>query len=65
MNKKIDWVNHTFEFAVVLIGILLAFQLNTCSSENKQNTTINIHLSEIKEETESNQKNLEAIISQS
>ncbi|MEM9824808.1 MAG: hypothetical protein AAF985_27225 [Bacteroidota bacterium] len=31
MNKDTDWVNHTFEFAVVLIGILIAFQLNRCS----------------------------------
>ncbi len=52
--KKIDWLNHGLEFIVVIIGILIAFQLNKCSTENQQAKTINMHLSQIKEETEFN-----------
>lgn len=54
MKKKIDWLNHTLEFVVVVIGILLAFQLNKCSSDRKEASTIQTHIEQIKEETKFN-----------
>jgi hypothetical protein len=53
-EKKIDWLNHGLEFIVVIIGILIAFQLNKCGTENEQTKTINMHLNQIKEETKFN-----------
>lgn len=54
LNKEkyhIDWLNHALEFIVVVIGILLAFQLNKCSDENKNKKIIKNHLYQIYEET--------------
>jgi len=56
---KIDWLNHSLEFFVVIIGILLAFQLNKCSTDGQQKKTVDIHLEQIKEETKQNKKSLE------
>lgn len=56
-KKKIDWLNHSLEFFVVIIGILIAFQLNECSTKKAENKTIATHLAEIKEETEFNKVN--------
>lgn len=63
-NKKyrIDWLNHSLEFFVVVIGILLAFQLNKCSSENNQQKVIDSHLQQIIEETEFNKKSFERAV---
>ena len=54
MKRKIDWLNHFLEFIVVVIGILLAFQLNTCSSNKKEARTIQNHIEQIAEETKFN-----------
>ena len=61
-KPKIDWLNHVLEFLVVIIGILLAFQLNKCSANRQQNANVDIHLSEIIKETESNKYFLEEAI---
>ncbi len=61
-KKHIDWLNHGLEFIVVIIGILIAFQLNKCSAENQQEKTITTHLEQIKEETEINRKFLESAL---
>lgn len=61
-GQKIDWLNHTLEFFVVIIGILIAFQLNKCSSDNEQSSTIEIHLSEILKETKLNKTSFENAI---
>lgn len=53
-RQKIDWLNHSLEFIVVIVGILIAFQLNKCSSEKEQKSTIDIHSSEIHKETQLN-----------
>ncbi len=58
-GKKIDWLNHGLEFIVVIIGILIAFQLNKCGTENEQAKTINMHLQQIKDETKFNKYFLE------
>jgi len=65
MTKKklrIDWLNHGLEFIVVIIGILIAFQLNKCSSENQQEKTVDIHLEQIRQEAEFNKKTLESAL---
>jgi len=59
MKQRIDWLNHSLEFVVVIIGILIAFQLNQCSTERNQNKTIKTHLEQIKQETEHNKAVLE------
>jgi ribosomal protein S17E len=61
-SKKIDWLNHLLEFTVVVIGILLAFQLNTCREDRKESTLVNEHIKNIIEESEFNQRNLEYAI---
>ncbi len=66
MSKiRIDWLNHALEFFVVIIGILIAFQLNQYSLEKEQRQTIGNHLTQIKEETEFNKKSLQRAISYS
>ena len=55
MRKKIDWLNHTLEFLVVLIGILIAFQLNQCSENKDKAELIKSHLSEIEAECNENE----------
>ncbi len=61
--KKIDWLNHFLEFIVVIIGILIAFQLNTCAVEKKQSKLIESHFTNILEETEFNRRNITSSIS--
>jgi len=53
-KRKIDWLNHGLEFTVVIIGILLAFQLNTCSERRKDNKIVKTHLDQLIEETSLN-----------
>lgn len=53
-KRKIDWLNHLLEFAVVVVGILLAFQLNTCSENKKEDTLVSSHISKVVEETKFN-----------
>lgn len=57
-SKKIDWLNHFLEFIVVIIGILIAFQLNTCSIEKKQSEILDKHIANIIDETEFNHKRI-------
>jgi hypothetical protein len=58
-SKKIDWLNHLLEFVVVVIGILLAFQLNTCSENKNEANLVDEHIKNIIEETQFNKRNLE------
>lgn len=57
---NIDWYNHAIEFLVVIVGILLAFQINQCASHKQQSQIISNHLAQIKEETSMNKASLEA-----
>jgi len=61
-TKKIDWLNHFLEFIVVVIGILLAFQLNTCREEQKEEKLVNEHIENIIKESQFNQGNLKSSI---
>lgn len=58
MKKKIDWLNHTLEFMVVLIGILIAFQLNKCSENKSKADLLKSHLNYIEIECKENTQRL-------
>lgn len=64
-TKKIDWLNHTLEFIVVVIGILLAFQLNTCRESKKEQLLVQEHVENILEETKFNRLQVDASITNS
>ncbi|XOV78047.1 MAG: DUF6090 family protein [Aestuariibacter sp.] len=61
-KQKIDWLNHGLEFVVVVVGILLAFQLNQWSEERKQGELIDQHIANLLEETRFNSMMLEGAI---
>lgn len=63
-NRKINWLNHSLEFLVVLIGILIAFQLDKCSDNRAKRKLINNHLEYIKIECTENEKKLTDAIQQ-
>ncbi|SFR53014.1 hypothetical protein SAMN04490243_2662 [Robiginitalea myxolifaciens] len=56
--KRIDWLNHGLEFFVVIIGILIAFQLQNFSESVKRKETLANHRNFLLEETKDNQKSL-------
>lgn len=58
-TRKTDWLNHFLEFIVVIAGILIAFQLNTCSEQKKEQKLVDRHVENIIEETEFNKNNFE------
>ena len=64
MKGKIDWLNHSLEFLMVLVGILIAFQLNTCSDRRSKAKLIDNHLSQIKAECQENKDRISVSISQ-
>lgn len=59
MNKKIEWAKYGLEFLTVLIGILIAFQLNEYTVSKKQQKTLNNHFEYILGETEQNEVNID------
>ena len=61
-KDKINWLNHFLEFLTVLIGILIAFQLNTWSTRKTQKQTIDTHLVQIVDETIFNKNSITSSI---
>lgn len=57
-TKKIDWLNHFLEFIVVVIGILLAFQLNTCRETKQEDFLVDSHVANVIEETHFNKNQI-------
>jgi hypothetical protein len=55
---RIDWRNHLINFVLVVLSILLAFQLERCGSNAREDRLVAAHLAEIVEETEFNQKRI-------
>ena len=53
-KRKIDWLNHGLEFFVVIIGILLAFQLNKYAENRNNRNNVKVHIEQLKEETKLN-----------
>lgn len=64
-EKKIDWLNHFLEFIVVVIGILLAFQLNSCSQDRQQQEHVTQHITKIVEESQFNHQLLQQAVENS
>ncbi|MAT90138.1 MAG: hypothetical protein CMC35_05555 [Flavobacteriaceae bacterium] len=62
-NRK-GW-NLLLEFATVVIGILLAFQLNTCKENKAHEKLVTSHVQSILEETELNRTQIQASIENS
>ena len=58
MKKKINWTSYGLEFLTVLIGILIAFQLNEYATGRQQQNTLKEHFRYIAEETEYNRKSM-------
>ena len=51
---KLDWQNHLVNFVLIVFSILLAFQLERCSGDRREQRLVNAHLQEILEETRFN-----------
>ena len=51
---KFDWQNHLVNFVLIVFSILLAFQLERCSGDRREQRLVNAHLKEIVEETRFN-----------
>ena len=51
---KFDWQNHLVNFVLIVFSILLAFQLERCSGDRREQRLVNAHLQEILEETRFN-----------
>jgi len=62
MKSKINWVSLFLEFLVVLVGILLAFQLNQCSDRNKSRQLVDQHLEALYEECAFNKRMVELAV---
>ncbi len=62
MKAKIDWPNHLISFVLIVMSILMAFQLEKCSSDRKEDTLVDAHIYEIVEETRYNRRNLTGLI---
>lgn len=65
MKGKQHWVKYGLEFFTVLIGILIAFQLNEYSTNRKQQKTLQNHFKYIAEETQRNDNSLDRAIANS
>ncbi len=61
-KMKINWINHLIEFIVVIIGILVAFELDSISTENAEKRILEMHLIQINEETDFNKSNVKSAI---
>jgi len=59
---KINWINHIIEFVVVIIAILVAFELDSISTENAEKRIVEKHLIQINEETDFNKSNVKSAI---
>lgn len=54
MTNRIDWGNHFISFVLVIASILLAFQLERCGTDRREDRLVQRHLAEIEQETEFN-----------
>ncbi|SEQ17602.1 hypothetical protein [Neolewinella agarilytica] len=62
MKPKIDWPNHLISFVLVVLSILMAFQLEKCSDDRREDKLVEAHVKEIVEETRYNKSNLVNLI---
>lgn len=61
-KKKIEWLNHFVGFVSVVLGVLMAFWLNSWNESRKESASIETALQNIKNEIEKNQSGMDSII---
>jgi hypothetical protein len=57
-STKINWSNHLVEFAIVTLGILIGFGLNSCNETRKEKKQVQLYLNGIEEELKANKEEL-------
>lgn len=62
MKPKIDWPNHLISFVLVVLSILMAFQLEKCADDRREDKLVEAHMDEIVAETRYNKRNLVNLI---
>lgn len=62
MKGKQNWIKYGLEFLTVLVGILIAFQLNEYATHRQQQKTLQDHFKYIAEETQRNDNSLDRAI---
>ncbi len=65
MKGNQNWAKYGLEFLTVLIGILIAFQLNEYATSRKQQKTLQNHFKYIAEETQRNDNSIDRAITNS
>ncbi len=63
--RKVNWRDHLIGFVVVVLGIIIAFQLNNYSNSIRQNKTVRNHFEYIKDETVTNKNSMVGAIKRS
>jgi len=53
-DRKNSWVDFIREIVILLLGILIAFQLNTCSDNRKEQQIVDRHFESLIQESEDN-----------
>ena len=61
-KKKIEWLNHFVGFVSVVLGVLMAFWLNSWNESRKESGSIETALRNIKNEIERNQTGMDSIL---
>lgn len=63
-KKRIDWTNHIVGFVSVVLGVVMAFWLNSWNEQRKETRSVRVALQNIKREILKNQANLDTIVDQ-
>jgi len=61
-KKKVEWLNHFVGFVSVVLGVLMAFWLNSWNESRKESGSIETALQNIKNEIEKNLSGMDSII---
>ena len=61
-RNKIEWLNHFVGFVSVVLGVLMAFWLNSWNESRKESDSIETALQNIRNEIEKNQGGMDSII---
>lgn len=64
-NYKIDWRSKIVDLLIVIIGITIAFKLNTWNDSIKSNQKVSEYIESFSQESTANVSKLESVISQS
>jgi len=42
MKRTVDWPNHLINFVLIVLSILMAFQLEKCSTDRKEDKLVDL-----------------------